>query len=253
MKPGNKVPEIRPWEKMKRIYCKFLNEEGFGCRDFDSTDGRCLAPYSLCAVSLGVDSHPIGHELAIELGDINEMLDRITPTEPMDEDEFDLGCSTCMDGYCPGTDVCRAATCPPTDEDLYPISDYMIGVPSENRTASQVGLIQVQDSGTSCPSTINIDMTVPEDPVDKYVIDHPSHYTEGPDSGIECWDWYELAMKADEFRGAMKNNVWKYTYRAGKKDDKVKDLRKAIAYLERWIKFEEGQRTVWMKGDKASE
>lgn len=68
---------------------------------------------------------------------------------------------------------------------------------------------------------------------------HPEHYTHGK---AECWDWYEAGMSDDEFRGAMKNNIYKYTYRAGHKGDTVKDLGKAIQYLKRWIEFERGVR-----------
>ena len=88
----------------------------------------------------------------------------------------------------------------------------------------------------------------------KDMVNHPNHYTNtGIPSGIECWDHYELAMTPDEFRGAMKNNLYKYIFRAGHKDParQIEDLKKCIAYLNRWIKFEKGERTVWMKGNKA--
>ena len=63
---------------------------------------------------------------------------------------------------------------------------------------------------------------------------HPPHYMHGK---IECWNWYEQAMSNEEFIGAMKNNIWKYTYRCGHKEDDIQDLNKAINYLKRWIKF----------------
>jgi hypothetical protein len=72
------------------------------------------------------------------------------------------------------------------------------------------------------------------------LIKAPSHYTHG--GKVECWDHYELAMSDEEFRGAMKNNVYKYIFRQGHKDDVVHDLRKAKAYLQRWIDFERGRR-----------
>jgi hypothetical protein len=62
----------------------------------------------------------------------------------------------------------------------------------------------------------------------------PHHYTTRE---LECWDWYEKAMTREEFVGAMKNNIWKYTYRAGNKEDAVGDLQKAITYIERWIRY----------------
>lgn len=67
----------------------------------------------------------------------------------------------------------------------------------------------------------------------------PDHYTYGR---VECWDWYEMAMTPEEFRGAMKNNIWKYTFRAGKKGPSIPDLKKALSYIQRWIKYEEGWR-----------
>ena len=50
----------------------------------------------------------------------------------------------------------------------------------------------------------------------------------------------------------MKNNIYKYVFRAGHKDNIIQDLSKVITYVKRWIEFEEGQRTVWMKGQKAN-
>jgi hypothetical protein len=83
------------------------------------------------------------------------------------------------------------------------------------------------------------------------MIDHPAHYAEANiPSGIECWDWYELAMTPEEFTGHMKGNVLKYIFRAGKKQYIVEDLEKARAYLKRWTKYLNGERTVHMKGKK---
>ena len=83
------------------------------------------------------------------------------------------------------------------------------------------------------------------------VIDHPQHYAEADiPSGIECWDWYELAMTEKEFIGHMKGNVLKYVFRAGRKKSVVEDLEKARAYLKRWITYLNGDRTVHTKGKK---
>ncbi len=87
----------------------------------------------------------------------------------------------------------------------------------------------------------------------KETIDHPEHYAEAQiPSGIECWDHYELAMTEAEFVGAMKNNIYKYIFRTGRKDPAaaVQDLEKARAYLKRWIAYLEGHRIVWMKAKK---
>ncbi len=94
---------------------------------------------------------------------------------------------------------------------------------------------------------------LPEPKVEKNQLDHPNYYTEtGIPSGIEAWDHYELAMTPEEFQGAMKNNLYKYIFRAGHKDSEtaVKDLKKAINYLKRWISYLEGHRIVWMRGTK---
>jgi len=97
---------------------------------------------------------------------------------------------------------------------------------------------------------LNIDSAIEASIAEKDMLDHPEHYTTGNMSGIECWDHYELAFNEDEFRGAMKNNLYKYIFRVRKKGDQVKfieDLGKCIRYLERWIKFEEGHRIGWYK------
>jgi hypothetical protein len=81
------------------------------------------------------------------------------------------------------------------------------------------------------------------------VIDHPAHYAKADiPSGIECWDWYELAMTEEEFIGHMKGNVLKYVFRAGRKEDGKQDLEKARAYLKRWLSYLDGNRTVHLKG-----
>jgi hypothetical protein len=61
-------------------------------------------------------------------------------------------------------------------------------------------------------------------------VNHPSHYTDG---GIETIDFIE-AKKLPYHLG----NAIKYISRAGKKDQNktVEDLRKAVWYIERYIK-----------------
>lgn len=110
------------------------------------------------------------------------------------------------------------------------------------------------DHSASCP--VVTQEKLPPQGCAEYVTDyigHPSHYAKADiPSGIECWDHYELAMTEEEFRGAMKNNIYKYIFRAGRKDPAktVEDLKKARSYLTRWIQYAEGDRTVWMKGRK---
>lgn len=69
-----------------------------------------------------------------------------------------------------------------------------------------------------------------EDPVIKSKpdpVNHPEHYTSG---GIETIDFIEAKCL-----GFCLGNVVKYVTRAGKKDDKLQDLKKARWYLNREI------------------
>jgi len=61
-------------------------------------------------------------------------------------------------------------------------------------------------------------------------VTNPAHYTDG---GIETIDFIE-AKKLNYHLG----NAVKYISRAGKKSNKVEDLKKAIWYIEREIKNE---------------
>lgn len=65
-------------------------------------------------------------------------------------------------------------------------------------------------------------------------VKHPSHYTDG---GIETIDYIRAKLTHEEFIGYCKGNVLKYMSRAGKKGDKVEDLKKASWYLNYLIDF----------------
>lgn len=55
-------------------------------------------------------------------------------------------------------------------------------------------------------------------------------------NGLSPMDAFEKGLLSkEEFIGFIKGNVIKYSVRAGKKDDAVKDIDKAIDYLE-WLK-----------------
>ncbi len=59
-------------------------------------------------------------------------------------------------------------------------------------------------------------------------VNHPKHYNSNP-SGIECID-------VVEHMGFNVGNAIKYLWRAGHKDpDAIKDLRKAVWYINREI------------------
>ena len=58
----------------------------------------------------------------------------------------------------------------------------------------------------------------------------PSYYNENGFSPIDAFK--RGLMSQEEFLGFIKGNVIKYVIRAGKKDDAVSDIDKAINYLE---------------------
>lgn len=60
-------------------------------------------------------------------------------------------------------------------------------------------------------------------------VNHPSHYQ--TDSGLEAIDVIEAFFMRNYFLG----NVFKYIARAGKKGDRLEDLKKARWYLDREI------------------
>ena len=62
-------------------------------------------------------------------------------------------------------------------------------------------------------------------------VNHPEHYTSG---GIECIDAIEAALTPEEFRGFLKGNVLKYTWRERIKAG-VESLQKAQWYLNKLV------------------
>ena len=66
-------------------------------------------------------------------------------------------------------------------------------------------------------------------------ITSPAHYIKGR---IECLDFIQDFLTAEEFRGAMKAMIIQYIYRHPDKGG-VKDLKKAQFYLNRLIEHEE--------------
>lgn len=63
-------------------------------------------------------------------------------------------------------------------------------------------------------------------------IDHPAHYTRGT---IEVWDF--IINQGLPF---CEGNIVKYVCRAGYKGDRLVDLKKAKAYLDKLISLEAG-------------
>ena len=73
-------------------------------------------------------------------------------------------------------------------------------------------------------------------------VNHPSHYG-GEDNPYEVIKVCEAWLTRDEFIGAMKFQIWKYTARAGKKNSESEDYAKAQwysnyinEYMKRWPK-----------------
>ena len=62
-------------------------------------------------------------------------------------------------------------------------------------------------------------------------VNHPNHYTAHP-SGVECID-------ITEHMDFLTGNTLKYLWRAGLKENKLEDLKKARWYLDRLIAKEE--------------
>ena len=80
----------------------------------------------------------------------------------------------------------------------------------------------------------------------KEMVNHPEHYG-GQDNPYEV-------VKVCEAWGLDKDayifNVVKYVARAGKKDNELQDLRKALDYLQREIEHYEKLQTEWIENNK---
>jgi hypothetical protein len=63
-------------------------------------------------------------------------------------------------------------------------------------------------------------------------VNSPSHYTSG---GIEVIEYMKAKLTQEELCGYLKGNVIKYISRAGKKEDTLKDYKKAQWYLNKLI------------------
>ena len=63
-------------------------------------------------------------------------------------------------------------------------------------------------------------------------INSPAHYTAG---AIECIDAIEAALTPEEYRGYLKGNILKYTWRERQKEGD-KAMGKARWYLDRMLR-----------------
>lgn len=66
------------------------------------------------------------------------------------------------------------------------------------------------------------------------------HYQSNTDDGIDLIDFWHMQMTDEEFQGAMKSNLMKYSTRLGRKDNKVKELNKIIDYAGRYRDYLQG-------------
>ena len=67
-------------------------------------------------------------------------------------------------------------------------------------------------------------------------VNHPPHYTQG---GIEALDAIASALRASEFVGYLKGQIFKYIWRAPHKGKTLEDYKKARFYLDMLISREE--------------
>jgi len=71
----------------------------------------------------------------------------------------------------------------------------------------------------------------------------PNHYNNG-----KQYDLIDVAL--DYNLNFFRFNVLKYICRAGKKEDEIKDLEKAIDYLERELKHLRQEQEQWIEQNK---
>lgn len=69
-------------------------------------------------------------------------------------------------------------------------------------------------------------------------VNRPAHYNQGK---VECIDAIESALTPEEFRGFLKGQVLKYTWRMGLKGVAYEDADKARWYNDRLLRHLKGQ------------
>ncbi|MDU9371568.1 DUF3310 domain-containing protein [Staphylococcus ureilyticus] len=60
------------------------------------------------------------------------------------------------------------------------------------------------------------------------------HYQSNTDDGIDLIDFWHMQMSPEEFRGAIKSNLMRYSTRLGRKDEEIAELNKIIDYAKRY-------------------
>jgi len=67
------------------------------------------------------------------------------------------------------------------------------------------------------------------------LINHPPHYQS--DNGIECIEAIQAQLTEEEFRGYLKGNMIKYTWRMDDKDTPESNIGKILWYANRLKEF----------------
>lgn len=60
------------------------------------------------------------------------------------------------------------------------------------------------------------------------------HYQSNTDNGIDLIDFWHMQMTPEEFQGAMKSNLQRYSTRLGRKDERIQELKKIEDYARRY-------------------
>jgi|TARA_R100000388_G_C7160302_1_gene118860 CRISPR/Cas system-associated protein Cas5 (RAMP superfamily) len=67
----------------------------------------------------------------------------------------------------------------------------------------------------------------------KDMVNHPPHYN---NAGIECIEYIKQQTGSEGFRSYLEGSIIKYIHRFKYKDQNIRDLEKAVWYINRLIK-----------------
>ena len=68
------------------------------------------------------------------------------------------------------------------------------------------------------------------------LVNNPPHYKYNS-KGVECIEAIEAALTPEEYRGYLRGQVMKYSWRCNYKGKRLEDLQKARWYLNRYIEL----------------
>lgn len=81
--------------------------------------------------------------------------------------------------------------------------------------------------------------------IEKAIKAKQDHYQSNTDDGIDLIDFWYMQMTPEEFQGAMKSNLMRYSTRLGRKDERIQELKKIEDYARRYrekLEQDNGQR-----------